>query len=756
MIKYSTNFWEEKQKRSRRKERFSMDKKSVEDLEAQFAELMKKSPLAVDELVGLVRSAPAGKVGGWVASVLASCEEAGDFTNAFLFIQATQDVIAEAKAPSGAVIRASLRKMTKDRLLISFVDAVGLDNPARPLRESVGRLGRLLSFEKGARVLSQAWGLGTVRDVDYFYRRVTVDFTTRRGHQFTYDAACETLVLAPEGHILVTQAADPARVESLLKDKPGEFVREMLKSFGDMPVTRLEELCAQYGFVKTANWKKFWEGARGELRKDKCVEIPTRRAEPIHLKQKAEDYGDDWFTMFSRMKEPKSILSSVREFEALGRTKNLDADHRLKIAERLAFALKAMRGVDDALFARIAFCISDLGLDEVLAANEKLAFACSAKSRAYLWDKLLSGESRYLKAARTLPAREAGALVKFLTKAETEEAAAEAKAKLFAELPQMCFALLAETLDAFKQDAACEAACADLLKTPSAPATLVTLILGRYDSFKHWTKLPHLVVILTHAIALGEGRQGGETLRMQNMIRRLFADQKWLDEILDQLQPADQALFFERFQASIAWDPSTHHMIVIRMTKKVPDLANRLVKKTEIKKIERITSLRSYAERQAAYEKLVKVEIPANTKRIEFAKSYGDLSENAEYQYAKDEQRALMQKEALLQKDLNSVKAVDFADVVAPTSVVPGSMVTILTASGEERVYTVLGEWDNDLDRGIISCQTKLALNMLGKKSGDTFELADAEGNVSTATIKSVGELTAELRNWVKETPAIA
>ena len=728
-----------------------MDKKSVEELEAQFKELVEKTPLAGEELAALVREAPAGKAKAWVGIALNAFGREGNFEATFKFVEATQTVIAEALDKSASpTVYALLRKMTKDRLLLSYIDGVGFDK--RVLREAFGRLGLLLSFHKGALVLSSAWGLGTVRDADYFYRRITVDFTNRRGHQFTYDAACETLKLAPEKHILVTQKADPERIATMLRDQPDEFVKEMLRSFGDMPITRLEELSAQYGFVKTANWKKFWEGARTALRRDKCVEIPTRRAEPIHLKTKAEDYSQDWFGAFSQIKDPKSILSSVRELQSETGLTNLKPEERAVLAERLAFALKATRKTDDALFARIAFCIDDLQLDPEMAANEKLAHANSAKSRAYLWEKLLSEETRYLAAARALPARETGALVKFLTK----ENADEAKAKLFAELPQMCFALLSEVLDAFKKDPACEEACAALLNTPAAPATLVTLVLGRYKEFKEWTKLPALVVILTHAIALGEGRQGGETLRMQNIIRRLFADQKWLEETLGQLQPADKALFFERFQASIAWDPSTHHMIVMRMTKIAPELASRLYKKTAVKKIERITSLRSYAERQAAYEHLVKVEIPENTKRIEFAKSYGDLSENAEYQYAKDEQRALMQKESLLQKDLNEVKAVDFSDVTEPTTVVPGSCVTIVTAKGEEKVFTVLGEWDNDLDRGIISNKTKLAENMLGKKAGDTFDLPDAEGNVSVATIKAVSALTDELRTWVQTTPAVA
>ena len=736
-----------------------MDKKTVEEMEARFEELLQQPPYPVDEMVELIKGVPSGRGEEMSAKLLGKFVEAADFEGAFKLVYACFDLLGSRL--QGIGVRDALKKTTRDREILSFIDGVGFDT--RVLKEAVGRLERLLSFHKGALVLSAAWGLGEVKSIDYFYRRVTVDFRVRKGHQLTYDAACETLVLAPENHILVTQKADPDRIAMMLKNQPAEFVKEMLRSFGDMPITRLEELCSQYGFVKQVNWKKFWEGARGELRRDKYVEIPTRRAEPIHLKAAVEDYGDMWFKALAQQRDPKSILSSVRELQGVGRTKALDDETRAIVAERLAFALKAARGVDDALYARIAFCMDELKLDP-----ENVA-----KARAYLWAKGLKDEERYLAAARTLPARETGNLVAFLTAEDRETT----KKQLFAVLPQMCFPLLSETLAYFRKDADCGEAVASLLRQPSAPATLVTLILGRHDSHeefyreqrafaareavpgeekvaKGWECLPDFITLLTHAIALGEGKQGGETLRMQNVIRRLFADAKWLEGIFKQLKPADQALFFERFQASIAWDPSTHHLIVVRMTHIAPELAARQVKKEEVKKIERITSLRSYAERQAAYEKLVKVEIPENTKRIEFAKSYGDLSENAEYQYAKDEQRALMQKESVLQKDLNEVKAVDFADVVAPTAVCPGSMVSITTAAGQELVYTILGEWDNDLDRGVISNKTKLALNMLGKSAGETFELPDAEGNVSVATIKSVSALTDEIRAWLKETPA--
>ena len=140
--------------------------------------------------------------------------------------------------------------------------------------------------------------------------------------------------------------------------------------------------------------------------------------------------------------------------------------------------------------------------------------------------------------------------------------------------------------------------------------------------------------------------------------------------------------------------------------------------------------------------------MPANVKRIEFAKSYGDLSENAEYQYAKDEHRALMQKQSLMQADLEAVKPGDFADA-SVEEVMPGVMVVVQIPEGE-KTYTILGEWDNDIEKGILSSKTKLAANMLGKKTGDSFELPGIEGATQFGKIVQIKPLSDEIKDWMK------
>ena len=686
---------------------------------------------------------------------LNECAEKGDFEGGFRLVRENREQLGKKIQAAG--IRDALKKTTKDRLLLSFLD--GVEFGARPLDESLVRLEKLLYLvsrkpgEAGALVLSKAWGLGKVKSVDDFYKRVTVDFRTKRGHQFTYAAACDMLEPAPDGHILVMREVDAEGFEKLLRESPGKFVVEVLRSFGDMPIVRLEDVCVQNGFVKSVNWKKFWDSARAELRHDKLVEIPAKRADPIRLRAVAEDYGDGWLTAFAHETDPKLILAAVREYVAQGKFKTSDDATKAKISERLSFAVTAARKVDDALYARLACLVRELGFQTPPA----------SEMREYLWER-----KRFIKAAAELPSREVGAMVDFL--AENEEA----KARLYAAMPELCFAAVTEIVTRYGAEAACRKAVGDFMKDAQPPATLTTLIIGKIEQFgkfeyaevpvdgkkirvlkkyELWPELPPVSTLITHAVALGEGRRGGETLKMQNIVRRLFGDRTWLEKMFKLLTPADQALFFERFQASIAWDPSTHHAIVMRMTHIVPDLARHLVAVEKKKEYARITSYRSFALKKQEYLKLINEDMPANVKRIEFAKSYGDLSENAEYQYAKDEQRALMQKQTVMQAELESVKPGDFADATTD-EVMPGVSVVIAASDGEKK-YTILGEWDNDIEKGILSSKTKLAQNMLGKKPGDQFELPGAEGAVVFATVKEILPLSDEIREWMKLPPGV-
>lgn len=646
----------------------------------------------------------------------------GDFEGAFNLVKSNP--VEFDKKLQSACIGESLKKSTTDRVVLSYIDSAGFGT--RELGDSLHRLEKLLRITPGVLVLAKVWGLGEVKKVDYFYRRITVDFKQKRGHQYAYDVAAETLEFPGENHVLVLEKIDPVRISNLLKESPAGFVKLVLESYGSMPLLKLEKTVVENGFVKKEAWKAFWDKARTELKRDKCVEIPVKKTDPISVRKAAEEYGESWLTAFGHETEPNRILASVREFVA---SEKYSGEESVKdrITDRLVFALTAASKTDDALYARLANLVTELGLQRPPV----------AEMREYLWSR-----HRYLKAATALPAREVGALIRFLA------FDAASRDKLFAAIPEFNFVAVSEIVSQFADDEALRSAVGAFLKQAKAPATLVTLVAGRYEQFREWGQMPSLLVVLMHAIALGEGRQGGETLRMQNMVRRLFSDIKWLEKMFAELDDGEKALLFERFQASIAWDHSSHHATVIRMTKLVPALAAHLVQTGQKKSEPRRTSFRSYAMKKAEYQKLINKDMPENVKRIEFAKGFGDLSENAEYQYAKDEQRQLMQKQSVMQDELNQVKPDGFS-VSSLDEIVPGTTVT-LDVGGEKKTYSILGEWDNDPDAGIISSKTRLALSLVGHKAGDSVMIPGADGNDVPATVLSIDALSDEVRRWME------
>jgi transcription elongation factor GreA len=148
-----------------------------------------------------------------------------------------------------------------------------------------------------------------------------------------------------------------------------------------------------------------------------------------------------------------------------------------------------------------------------------------------------------------------------------------------------------------------------------------------------------------------------------------------------------------------------------------------------------IVSWSSLEKRQAEYEELVKVKIPANTKEIALARSYGDLSENFEFKAAKQMQSVLMRRKAELEQMLHNARGTSF-EKPDTSRVSIGTVVTVRNAeTNKEETYTILGAWDGDPDRHIISYQTAIGQALLGHEVGETVSLNTDHGTAQFTII---------------------
>lgn len=131
---------------------------------------------------------------------------------------------------------------------------------------------------------------------------------------------------------------------------------------------------------------------------------------------------------------------------------------------------------------------------------------------------------------------------------------------------------------------------------------------------------------------------------------------------------------------------------------------------------------------EAELKNLKLVKRPKVIKRIKIARSYGDLSENSEYDSAKDEQSHVEYRIDVVEQMLKYAHVVD-ADSVDPNEVSVGKKVTY-TEVGEDdpETYTIVGSDESDPLNGKISNDSPIAQALLGKKKGQTVEITTPGG----------------------------
>jgi transcription elongation factor GreA len=140
--------------------------------------------------------------------------------------------------------------------------------------------------------------------------------------------------------------------------------------------------------------------------------------------------------------------------------------------------------------------------------------------------------------------------------------------------------------------------------------------------------------------------------------------------------------------------------------------------------VERIPMSREgYEKLKADLDRMQHAEMIEVTKRIATAREMGDLSENAEYHAAREDQGMLQARIDALKDKLSRAYLIDKSNLPADTAVF-GSQVKVKDlGSGDEEVYILVGPGDEDYDNNKILTNSPIGQGLIGKKQGDVAEI---------------------------------
>jgi transcription elongation GreA/GreB family factor len=591
---------------------------------------------------------------------------------------------------------------------------------------------KLEQLKPGTFCLHKSWGFGRVADWNLLLNQILIDFPGKKGHGMQLQYAAENLAVIPSGHFLAHKANDLAATKKLAKDDPVAIVRNILSSLdGKATAQQISDWMVPDVFTE-AEWKKWWDAARRQMKVSGTFSIPSKKTEPVQLRAEGVSQSDELIAAFNHARQPKQQIAGLeqilkfqeqfkepeKQLQPVVTTIENVATRNQKLHPELAFELVLLR--DDLFehFPKLKTTHIGLTLTKLIVDEEKRLVLLLPKLSA-------AKEKRVL---QTLPAA-----LGDRWSARALQLMQTTHGRMVAQIPHVF-------RDSGRHDELEKMLERSVREHSATSEMLVWLCMERKD----WPALinPELLAAILSALEREQHSAPGRASKLQ----RWLVDDRQL--IADIFAKADVSLArdaMRRLQLSPLFDELTKRSLLARLVKVFPDLESMIAgAQPQEKTAPLIVSWSSLEKRKVEYEDLVKKKIPENTKEISVARSYGDLKENFEYKAAKQMQAVLVRRRSELERDLQNARGTSFEN--SDTSRISiGTVVTVRDKnSKKEETYTILGAWDGDPDRAIISYQTAIGQALLGKKTGEAATLPNGEVEIVSIEASPVDKPVAE------------
>lgn len=570
----------------------------------------------------------------------------------------------------------------------------------------------------------RGWGFGRIRQVDPVFGRFTIDFANKPGHSMDLAFAAELLKPIPGDHILARKSEDLAGLRQMAALHHLEVIKLVLKSFGGKAtVDQLQR--ALVPDVIASDWRKWWEAARQEMKRDGHFTVPLKKTEPIV-------YQENEVSLQDRL---------MKDFRA---ARGLKA--------RLVVAGELLKSVPDLTEAKAAVTEAITTLNPEIASHQRTMPALALEA-IFMRDDLRQaiGEAAPTEGGEVTASAiwaqvsDAGEVLEQVSGPKHKRAL-----QSFREAnPEGWHGALLQGINAVSAKLCTE--CANLLiegdHWPALKDRVLRLVsqhsassellywLAKERSSDQFADIlgPEVFRAMLSAI---ERDQFNE--RKANRLRDYIMDDSAL--LVELIESADIEVIKDltrALQLSPSFDDMDKRSLLARIVKHFPAVQSLISGEHTRQDNSLVVSWESLERRRQEYHDLVEKKIPANSRDIAVARSYGDLRENHEYKAAKEQHRLLMLRKAELENQLMRARGTDFSDARAEVVGIGTCVRVIELGRQHSETLTILGAWDFDTANHVVSYLSPLAQSLMGKKVGDETEL-ELEGQTARYRIESI------------------
>lgn len=566
------------------------------------------------------------------------------------------------------------------------------------------------------------WGTGEIIEVSFVREHLLIEFEKIGGRKdLSFANAFKTLTPLPDDNFLARRFADPDNLEAEGKADPVGLVTLLLRDLGPKTAAEIkDELCELV--IPLNDWTKWWQSARAKLKKNPMIDVPESLKDSFRIRKVELDPQEDLRGTLDKIDEVNKLLPLIYGY--LRDTTNALKDPEFKqyLMDKLTNSLESNE-LTEAQIVQITILLEQF-FGYQPENNSIATQICSAKDVENLINQIdiLAFKKRALIAIKQY-------------RSDSEELFLS----LLFSIPQLQLRdYLLKELNQGGTKSSLKGILGDLLEQPLlSPETLVWYfqkIVNEeeadlpYNDSEGRRKFLESFLILYHKIEYKP--------HYRDLVKKMYgmiSGNRYL--LVRQLMQGTTKEFAKEFLllASKCQELNHHDMKILQSLVEVVHPSLALVKKrrgsSQIDENVVWTTQEGFMKAQERVKEIGTIEMIDNAREIEAARALGDLRENSEFKFAQERRARLQSELKMLSDQLGHARVITKEDI-NPEEVSIGSVIDVTDASDETTRYLILGSWDTDPERNILSFNSKFAQAMLGKRQGETFRFKDEEYTV--------------------------
>ena len=585
---------------------------------------------------------------------------------------------------------------------------------------------KLKLLAPGTYCLHRSWGFGKIKSWDSAHEAVVIDFKSKHGHFMQFAYAAESLTALPPDHVSVQKVEAAPALRKKAQENPVAVVQDCIHSLGPQATADNIQTLLSPDVIAAADYKKWWDSAKRAMKKDGHYYVPGKKNEALRELDAPNALGDSALERLRLANGPKAVLaalSTVAKYWSEVKSEPVLNE----IAELLEGTLSKVPKSQLPIQIELALARDDFFVQAGRTVeNGPWAITTLAPLVPPALSNLLDA----------LPGSKQPKLLEAL-RVGLPEAWPEMFLSLLPRANGRVAEVITEAFQSATREREVQAAVNRYLRERNITCDFLFWLCKNRPSIYSQLIEPQLFMAILSVL---EKDQFSDIKKGTKLYELVLGDKPLIAAILKDAPVPDVRDITRAILLSPVFEELDKRSLLAAIIKLYPEVQAMVVgtDKTAAPEAKIIVSWPSLKRRQAELEELVTKKIPQNSKDIGIARGYGDLKENHEFKSAREMQGILSRQKAELEQDLSRAEATDFAGVDT-SKVSLGTKVTLKdTDTGALLVYTILGAWDSDLSKGIISYQTAVARALLNHTPGERIELSTGEGGLHHVVIEKI------------------